>query len=175
MESNQNLLARHPFWQGADPAHLARLAPLAKLEHYGVGELIFQERHEATHLYLVQHGHVALESFLPGTGVTTIVILGPGEALGWSWLFPPYRWQYSARSVDVTEIITLDAVRLRALVDQDPVFGRDLITRTAKLLEQRLLAERSKLLELQAAQTKPLGDVLGEAEEEPEPFVQSPT
>lgn len=171
MNQLQELIAAHPFWQGISPEHIARLAGLAAVQHYGVGELIFQERHEATHLYLVQHGHVALEAFLPGIGVTTILILGSGEALGWSWLFAPYRWQYSARSVDVTEIIALDAGRLRELVDQDPVFGRDLITRTAKLLEQRLLAERGKLVELQRAQTQPLGDVLGEPEEDPEPFV----
>lgn len=171
MESLPTLIARHPFWQGASPEQLAQLATFATLEHYGVGDLIFQERQPATHLYLIQRGRVALEAFLPGTGVTTILVLGPGEALGWSWLFEPYQWQYSARSVDATEIIAFDAGRLRARVERDPAFGRDLITRTARLLEQRLLAERFKLQELQAAQTPRLDEVLAESEEDPEPFV----
>jgi CRP-like cAMP-binding protein len=168
MDNLETILAAHPFWKDAAPDQIKKLAGFATLDRYGVGDLIFQERHEATHLYLLNHGHVALEAFLPGTGVTTISVLRPGEALGWSWLFEPYRWQYSARSVDVTEVIAFSATRLRAMADEDPVFGRDLVTRTAQVLMQRLLAERSKLQELQLAQNKPLSDVLGEAEEDQE-------
>lgn len=168
MDTLEVILTAHPFWREAAPAQIKRLATLARLNRYGVGDLIFQERHEADHLYLLQRGRVALEAFLPGTGVTTVSVLGPGEALGWSWLFEPYRWQYSARSVDATEVIAFSAAQLRQMAEEDPAFGRDFMNRMAQMLLQRLQAERFKLREFHHAQNKPLEDVLGEVDEEME-------
>lgn len=166
METLETVIAAHPFWKGVSAAHLAKLATVAELRRHGVGDLIFQERQEADHLYLLHRGHVALEAFVPGTGVTTVAVLGPGEAVGWSWLFEPYRWQSTARSVDATEVIAISADALREMADHDPGFGRELVNRMAQLLMQRLRAERSKLREMHDAQTKPFGDVLGETDEE---------
>jgi CRP-like cAMP-binding protein len=165
MDTLESAIASHPFWKGAEPAHLAKLAALAQINLYGVGDLIFQERHDADHLYLLHRGHVALEAFLPGTGVTTVSVLGPGEALGWSWLFAPFLWQYSARSVDTTEVIAFRASQLREIADQDPSFGRDLVTRMAQVLLQRMQAERAKLGELHDSQAKRFENVLGEFDE----------
>ena len=168
MDSIESLIASHPFWAGAGPEQIAQLAGFAKLDRYGVGDLIFQERHQADHLYLLHRGHVALEAFLPGTGVTTVSVLGPGEALGWSWLFAPYQWQYSARSVDATEVIAFSAIKLREMAEQSPAFGRALVTHMAQVLLQRLQAERHKLNEMQLAQTLSFDDVLGDLDEEEE-------
>jgi CRP-like cAMP-binding protein len=169
MDPIASSLAAHPFWKDIDPALLPKLAKLAQLNRHGVGDLIFQERHEADHLYLLHRGHVALEAFLPGTGVTTLAILGPGEALGWSWLFEPFRWQYSARSVDATEVIAFSAARLRQMADEDPAFGRELVTRMAQVLLQRLQLTRHKLGEFHdTTKARNLDDVLGEADEEME-------
>jgi CRP/FNR family transcriptional regulator, cyclic AMP receptor protein len=166
MESLETVIASHPFWKGAPPAHVTRLAAVAELRRHGVGDLIFQERQKADHLYLLHRGHVALEAFVPGTGVTTVAVLGPGEAVGWSWLFEPYRWQSTARSVDATEVIAISADTLRQMADEDPGFGRELVNRMAQLLMQRLHAERFKLREMHHAQTMPLEDVLGETDED---------
>lgn len=166
METLTTILGEHPFWKDASADRIARLAAIATVNRHGVGDLIFHERQSADHLYLLHRGHVALEAFLPGTGVTTVAILRPGEALGWSWLFEPRQWQYSARSVDVTEVIALDAGRLLQMTEEDPAFGRDFMTRMAQMLLQRMQAERSKLCELHDSQNKQLGDVLGEIDEE---------
>jgi CRP-like cAMP-binding protein len=168
MDTLESVIASHPFWKGAAADHLTKLAGLAQLNCYGVGDLIFQERRLADHLYLLNRGHVALEAFLPGTGVTTVAVLGPGEALGWSWLFEPFLWQYSARSVDATEVIVFNAAKLRQISEEDPSFGRELVTRMAQVLLQRLQAERFKLGELHDSQVKHLENVLGEYDEEVE-------
>jgi hypothetical protein len=88
-----------------------------------------------------------LETFVPGLGMVTVYTLAAGEALGWSWLFPPYCWQFTARSVDATEIITFSAASLRGKAEQDPAFGRELVTRMAQVLLHRLKATRLKLQE----------------------------
>lgn len=147
MDNIEAIIVGHPFWQGLRPEFLPLAGESARLQRYGLGDLIFHERQNAEHLYLVHRGQVALEAFLPGSGVTTLQVLGPGEALGWSWLFPPYRWQFSARSVDATEIIEFSAASLRAKAEAYPEFGRDLVTRMAQVLLQRLQATRLKLQE----------------------------
>jgi len=147
MHNLESLIVGHPFWHGLPPEFLPLVVESATLQAFGVDELIFRERDDADHLYLLHHGRVALEAFVPGRGVVTLQILGPGEALGWSWLFPPYRWQHSARSVDATEIVSFSAASLRQKAEQHPAFGRDLVTRMAQVLLQRLQATRQKLQE----------------------------
>ena len=46
-------------------------------------------------------GKVALSAHAPGKGHLLVQTLGPGETLGLSWLFPPYRWQFDARPVEL--------------------------------------------------------------------------
>lgn len=170
MDNTRNIIVSHPFWQGLRPEFLPLVEESVRLNRYGVGDLIFQERQTAGHLYLVDRGQVALEAFLPGKGVTTLQILGPGEALGWSWLFPPYRWQYSARSVDATEIIEFSAASLRGKAEENPAFGRDLVTRMAQVLLQRLQATRMKLQEFHDPGVgRHLTDHLSDIDEESEP------
>ncbi len=147
MVTLETTVAAHPFWQGLDPRLLPPLTRYARLLRFGVGDPIFQERHQADHLYLVQSGQVTLETFVPGHGVTTLQILSAGEALGWSWLFPPYRWQFGARSTDVTEIIAFDGAALRGLAGAHPAFGQALVTRMAQVLLCRLQATCHKLQE----------------------------
>lgn len=126
---------------------LPLLSDAAAIQTYGVGDLIFHERQTAEHFYLLHRGQVVLETFIPGRGTVTVQTVAGGEALGWSWLFPPYQWQFSARSVDATEVIAFHAAGLRAKADEAPDFGRDLITRVAQLLVFRLNATRQKLQE----------------------------
>lgn len=175
MNNTEVIIASHPFWQGLSREFLPLVAESARLSCYGVGDLIFQERQNAEHLYLLHRGQVALEAFVPGRGVTTLQMLGPGEALGWSWLFPPYRWQYSARSVDATEIIEFNAAGLRAQAEEHPTFGRDLVTRMAQVLLRRLQATRLKLQEFHDPGVGArIDECLGEMDEESDPVHYSP-
>lgn len=175
MNNIETIIAGHPFWQGLRPEFLPLAAESARLACYGVRDLIFQERRDADHLFLVHRGQVALETFVPGRGVTILQQLGPGEALGWSWLFPPYRWQYSARSVDVTEIVEFSAVALRAQAEQNPAFGCELVSRMAQMLLQRLQATRQKLQEFHDPGVgRHIDECLGDLDEESEPIHYTP-
>ena len=149
------IVAAHPFWQGLPHEYLPALVRAAALQRFGVGDVIFQERHEADHLYLLHQGQVALEAFMPGQGVTTLQVLAAGEALGWSWLFPPYLWQCTARSLDATEIVAFSASSLRAVAERNAGFGRDLVTRMSQVLLHRLEATRLKLREFHGSVLPP--------------------
>ena len=96
---------------------------------------------------LIDKGAVTLESFVPGRGETTVQTIGAGDALGWSWLFPPYLWHFSARAVEPVELVAFGAQCLRQQAKEDPVFGFELVTRVANVLLQRLQSTRKKLLD----------------------------
>ena len=74
--------------------------------------------------------------------------LMPGEVLGLSWLFPPYKWRFDGHAVEFVEALAVDGERLRARIDEDPVLGYQVIKRIAPLVLERLQQTRAQLLEL---------------------------
>ena len=67
---------------GLNPNYFHLLNECASSMRFGVQQQIFQEESDADHFYLIRAGRVALETFVPGTGVITIQTVGAGEALG---------------------------------------------------------------------------------------------
>jgi CRP/FNR family transcriptional regulator, cyclic AMP receptor protein len=120
MGALEQIIAEHPFLSGLNQNYFHLLNECASGMRFGVQQQIFQEESNADHFYLIRAGRVALETFVPGTGVITIQTIGAGEALGWSWLFPPYRWHFSARSIDETDVVAFDARVLREKGRREP-------------------------------------------------------
>ncbi len=151
LEPLEKLIAEHPFWKGSKPDLMRFLKPAAVLQRFGVGQTVFQQGQDADHFFLVLHGHVALERFVPGKGMVTIQTVGSGEALGWSWLFAPYIWHLTARSTDATEAIAFGARALRDKAAQDHEFGYDLAMRVGRIMWRRLGAMTDQLLDFYAS------------------------
>jgi CRP/FNR family transcriptional regulator, cyclic AMP receptor protein len=74
-----------------------------------------------------------------------------GEALGWSWLFPPHRWHFGARSIDATDVVVFDARTLREKSEENHDFGYEIAMRVGQVILQRLQATRMQLLDFYAA------------------------
>lgn len=148
MKTLKDILPQHPFWMSLAPAYRDLLLDCAFIEHYHANEPIFRKGNEADHFYLINTGQVALETpFTPGNGVITIQTLGPGEVLGWSWLFPPYCWHFGARAVEATEAVVFKADAIRRAARENPAFGYDLAIQVGGILLERLQATRMRLLE----------------------------
>jgi CRP/FNR family cyclic AMP-dependent transcriptional regulator len=67
--------------------------------------------------------------------------------LGWSWLFPPYCWQFDARTLEPTEAIFFYGTPLREQCEQDHNFGFEMMKRMTQVIIQRLQGARRLLLE----------------------------
>lgn len=147
MEPLQEMIVKHPFWAGLDPQYFDLLLGCATFERFGAGQPIFKEGGNADQFYLIQNGHVTIGAFVPGRGAVTIQTVSAGDALGWSWLSPPYQWHFSARASDVTETIVFAAKTLRDKAEQNHDFGYELIKRVSKLLLQRLQETRLVLID----------------------------
>ena len=72
--------------------------------------------------------------------------IGMGELLGWSWMFPPYRWAFGAVTARQTEAFEFDARMVRGCCQADPELGYDLTQRLARVLAKRLQATRVRLI-----------------------------
>jgi CRP/FNR family transcriptional regulator, cyclic AMP receptor protein len=138
-------LAGHPFFSAIPTASLRRLAAHVETRAYLPAEQIFRENGVADRFLLIRHGLVRLDLDPCGPEPVEIELLGPDSALGWSWLFEPYRWQLSATAVERTSCLVFDADLMRAAMASDPVLGYELMRRFSAVLFDRLQATRRKL------------------------------
>jgi len=137
-----------PFFAGLSPAELELLAGCAGNVHFDEGEVLFREGDPANAFYVVRHGTVALETHVPARGGMTIETIEAGEVIGWSWLFPPYRWHFDARALSSVRATAFDGECLRVKCEQEPRLGYDLMKRFAQVLMERLQWTRLRLLDV---------------------------
>ncbi len=148
MQTLEAVLAVHPFFTGLEPKYLQLITGCASNVRFNAGTYIFREGEEAAHFYIIRQGKVALETHAAQRGAITIETIEAGEVLGWSWLFPPYRWHFSACVVEPTRAIALDGVCLRSKGEADHDLGYELVKRVAQIMMQRLQATRLQLLDV---------------------------
>ncbi len=141
------IIATHPFFENLNPRYVHLLAECASFERFGPWEDIFREGQPADRFYVIHKGRVALETFVPRTGTTTVQTVAAGGALGWSWLFPPYQWQFSARALDPVEAVTFEAIHLREKAAENHDFGYELLLRMGRVMLDTLQGTRRKLVE----------------------------
>ena len=148
MKTIEALLGEVPLFRGLEPHELALLAGCASNVHFDVGTVLFQEGDPADVFYALRHGTAALELFVPARGAVTIETLEAGEVLGWSWLFPPYRWHFDAKALTAIRATAFDGACLRTKCQQDPELGYDLMSRFVQVLMERLQWTRLRLLDV---------------------------
>ena len=146
METIEGLIAEHPFSDGLQMRHLKLLVGCASNVRFDPGQYVFREGEEANQFYLIRQGQVTLEIHAPPRGFIVIQTLGEGDVLGWSWLFPPYRWKSSAKANELTRAIALNGKCLRGKSEEDHDLGYELLKRFARVIQERLQATRLQLI-----------------------------
>jgi CRP/FNR family transcriptional regulator, cyclic AMP receptor protein len=140
-------IAAHPLLRGMKSQHVKVLAACAMLAQFKEGELIFREGDPANRFYLLEEGKVSLESPAKDEASITIQMIGVGDVLGWSWLFPPYYWHFDARALESVKAIFFYGTWLREYCEQDHDLGYELMKRMAEVVIRRLQATREQLLD----------------------------
>ena len=148
MDTLEPLLRDHEFFRGLEPAYLALLVGCASNVVFKEGSFMFRDGGPADQFFLIRHGKIALEIEAPGRGPLVVQTVGPGNVVGFSWLFEPHRWQFDARVLELTRAIALDGVCLRGKCEEDTRLGFDLMQRFARVATQRLQATRLQLLDV---------------------------
>jgi CRP/FNR family transcriptional regulator, cyclic AMP receptor protein len=148
IETLESVLKEHVFFRDLAPEFLKTIVGCASNVRFHPGERVFREGDEANRFYLVRQGIVAIEVYVPGQGGLTIQTVAAGEVLGWSWLFPPYRWHFDARAVDETLAFALDGKCLRDKCEANHDLGYDLMKRFSLIMLERLQATRLQILDV---------------------------
>jgi CRP/FNR family cyclic AMP-dependent transcriptional regulator len=141
-------LTGHHFVASLRPDWQQLLADQARPFTRAAGEYLAREGELATDFFLITSGTVAIEIRHPLRGPLTVQTAGAGEVVGWSWMLPPYRWQFDARAVTDVAGAALDAAWLREQLETDHHLGYHLCKELLGVLSSRLAATRVRVLDL---------------------------
>ncbi|MBL7487998.1 cyclic nucleotide-binding domain-containing protein [Frankia sp. AgB1.9] len=148
MSTPPGALAEPGIFQRIPEDHLALLAEHARQVDLRPGAALLREGDPADVFYVLRAGKVAIELFVPSRGLVPIETVGAGGLVGWSWLFPPYRFVFDAHALSPVTAHAVDGARLRSLFTGDPAFAYDVLLQVSRVLAERLHATRLRLLDV---------------------------
>ncbi len=148
METLEQLLQNVPLFDGLSHDDLDLIAGCGSNVRFREGEFLFRDGDDANTFFVLRHGIVALETFVPARGPVTIETLEAGDVVGWSWLFPPYRWHFDARALSLVRATRFDGACLRTKCEAEPRLGYQLMSRFAQVVIDRLQSTRLRLLDV---------------------------
>jgi len=147
MDPTPHVLSELPFFRDFNRESLRLLSASAMHVRLEPGVEIFREGEPADRFYVLRSGRIAIETRGPDGQPMVVQVLGAGELVGWSWLLPPHRWQFSARTLEPVDAICFAGSRLRQACDAEQTLGYQMVRGMAESLVQRLAAARTKLAE----------------------------
>ena len=140
------VLRRYPYFAGVDEASLRQIAMIAEEKpHIPAGTRLFDEGVPVKHLAIILSGEVNIQYLLGNGEMRTVDTLVGGDLLGFSAFITPYRYTGFGTTTQVTDLVLVDAKKLRDLCTSDPQLGYQLILEVAKLLAHRLEGARVQL------------------------------
>ncbi|MFJ4833433.1 cyclic nucleotide-binding domain-containing protein [Streptomyces sp. NPDC088747] len=129
------------------PDHRERLMGLAREVSFPADGRIFEAGGSADRFWVVRSGTVSLYQEVIAERRISVATLGPGDLLGWSWLFPPHRWDFGAEAFSPVRGYEFDAGQVRTLCDADASLELSLTRTIAAILAHRLETTRAALIE----------------------------
>jgi CRP-like cAMP-binding protein len=144
-------LGEQPFLAGLTERQLSLLVPTAGQSMFHAGNRIFLQATPAEQFWLITDGTVYLDSEVPGHTNIVLDRLTAGDVLGWSWLYPPYRWHFGAVAITTTHAFAFNGSLVRALLQRDPHLGYDLAMRFLRVMGDRLQSARRRLEDYERA------------------------
>ncbi|MFE7272039.1 cyclic nucleotide-binding domain-containing protein [Streptomyces sp. NPDC057623] len=129
------------------PPQRQRLMALAQEVSFPEDTRIFEAGGTADRFWVLRSGAVSLDQRVTSIQRVTVASLGSGDLLGWSWLFPPYRWDFGAEAFSPVRAYEFDAAAVLRLCEEDPGLGMSLVRHVAEILAHRLELTRGRLME----------------------------
>jgi CRP/FNR family cyclic AMP-dependent transcriptional regulator len=146
-QSIEDYLSHHEFFSGLNDSFIKFVSDCATELQINKGDVLFKQGERADKFYLLRTGLVSVQVPAIVGPVLEIQILGEDQILGWSWLIPPYRWNFQARAVEDMELLEFDGSAILAHCEEDSKFGYELFKRFAGLMSERLDAARQKMMD----------------------------
>lgn len=129
------------------PPQRQRLMSLAREVSFPEDARIFEAGGTADRFWVIRSGAVSLDQQVTSVQRVVVASLGAGDLLGWSWLFPPYHWDFGAEAFSPVRAYEFEAQPVLKLCEEDPALGLSLVRIVAEILAHRLEMTRGKLME----------------------------
>jgi len=112
---------------------------------YEAGSVVYEKGDNADYFYTILNGEVTLR--LPGRGGVSIVIdqLTTGTMFGSCVCFRRNAYALTAQCTSESELLKIDSVALKQLMDGDPVMGYALAARMSEIYFGRYIETMEKL------------------------------
>jgi CRP-like cAMP-binding protein len=134
----------HAFLQRLDDRCLMDLASGARPFTVSAGGYLGRPGQPANAFYLIQSGRVTAGQEGPGGDLEPFMTVGPGGVLGWSWLVPPHRWQFTCRADDPVQGLMFDAAWLRERCERNHELGYHLLREMIGAMARQLTAAKQE-------------------------------
>ena len=145
------LLAEHSFFKDFTPSYRTLIAGCGRNVQFNPDQLLAKAGDPANQFFAIRQGRVSIELHSPERGPLILQTAEAGDVVGWSWLFPPYRWKFDVRAVEEVRAMSFDGECLRAKCERDPAMGFEFMKRFARVFMERLEATRLQVLDVYAS------------------------
>jgi len=145
-------LAALPFFSEFSDSYLEEIRPYTKLSYFEPGDLLLAQGELANRFYVILSGRVEIECNVGGKTIS-VQEIGPGEAVGFSWLFTPESLHFTARALEPVTAVFFFGTLLREDCDLEPGLGYQLSLRAGRVMMQRMEAVIRILSEMLAAKS----------------------
>ncbi len=138
-----------PWLMDLSPLQFDTLRQISGTRYLEVGEVLFREGDDDNLIYILSEGKLTIEITVPYHGQICIYNAEPLDVVGWDSMTPIARQRItSARAIQNSAVIFINATELTELCDCDPALGLILMRRISNVITSRMLSMRIKLLDL---------------------------
>ncbi len=148
MSTVRDLLAQSHIFSNLPEHVLDQVAGCGRLDQFDAGTAIIHVGEPAGTFHVVRHGRVSIQLAAPGREPLVVATRNEGDAIGWSWLFKPYRWHFDAIAAEPTRVISLDGECLRGKCATDHELGYHVMSRFADFAIRDLELTQLQLLDV---------------------------
>ena len=140
-------LSAHEFFSEFSDDVLKFLCECSSMREIKKGQILFRQGEHADKFYVVRSGLISIQ--MPAIMGPTLEIqtVNENQVLGWSWLIPPYKWNFQTKAEEDSELLQFDGAAILARCEQEPKFGYELLKKFAGLMSVRLNAARQKMMD----------------------------
>jgi CRP-like cAMP-binding protein len=116
---------------------------------YDSQQNIFEHGQEAKSLYVLLDGAVDLKiRTFDGIDLMTSKLTSKGDVFGTASVMSPPLYNVTAKCLENTRMLAIDAYALRGLIDEDPILGLEVMRQLAQLFFGRLNETRRGITNL---------------------------
>ncbi|MCS7244204.1 MAG: cyclic nucleotide-binding domain-containing protein [Candidatus Calescibacterium sp.] len=139
----EDYIKNHTFFHNWKQEYIDKIVDISSLETYPKNHRIISEGFYADKFYIIIAGLVEIKSM-----DIVLQMLGPGEVIGWSWLVPPYTWNFSVDTIKETIVVSINSEKLKKIFESNREIECLIYKSMFFVVSNRLKISRQKIVEL---------------------------